>query len=155
MSILFPSNHLEAVVLLIIIGCAMGVLYDAFKVKRMLFGCSDFVLFFDDLAYSCVFSATLIISVFFISNGIFRWYVVLAAFLGFFVYKCTLSHIVMLVFGFSVSLIHRLLKFAAYPINLLYLFFCNLFKPLILLFKRNSLQRKILRYIKKGSERYI
>ena len=152
MNILFPPNQIYSFVFLFIVGCVLGIVYDVFKVKRMLLGCNYLVLFFDDLIFSFISTGTLIVCIYFTSNGVFRWFVFLSAVLGFFIYNFTVSHIVIFVFGYAVMLIHKIVKTVLYPFVVLLFLMQKPLTPIVYAFRRYYIKKRILRYIYKGSE---
>ena len=151
MNILFPSNHIYSLIFLFVVGCMLGVVYDMFRIKRMLLGCNYAVLFMDDLVFSFISSCTIIISVFFTANGFFRWFVLLSALVGFVAYKCTISKLVILTLGYIVGLIHKAIKLFIYPLVFVFSLLHKALMPVVLIFKRSCLKFRILKYIYKGS----
>lgn len=155
MSILFPSYYSISFAFMFVVGCVFGFAYDIFKVKRMLLRCNSLILFIDDLIFSLIFLSILIASVFFISSGVFRWFALLAVLLGFIIYKCTVSNIIIFVLGHIVRMIRRTVRVSVFPVWFFLKHLRKLLKPLVALKERTILKSQVLRYIYKGSEKCL
>ena len=98
MTIFFPPHQEFAILFLVVTGFICGVFYDVLAVKRKLVGEQYIFLFVDDVVFVFFSAILFLVSVFAANNGIVRWYEFFGYILGFFVYKLTLSKLVMLVF---------------------------------------------------------
>ena len=128
MSIFYPPGQEKIFAVMLVFGAVMGVLFDMFKIKRRLLGNSVPVIFLDDLIFSLVSVIAFLFTVFVANNGIFRWFEVFFAALGFCLYRLTLSKFVLIVFYKIIDLflfaVRRTLQIIFYPVkcllNLLY-----------------------------------
>ena len=100
MNILFPPHQEYVLLMMLFTGFVIGIIYDIFEFKRRLFPFLNFYIFIDDILFTVISAVIFIISVFVFNNGIVRWYEYFLLAFGFFLYKSTLSHIVLLAFGY-------------------------------------------------------
>lgn len=158
MNIFFPPNQNVVFMNMAVLGVIIGILYDAFSVKRSLLGDSFFVCFVDDVVFVAVSGVLFLAAVFASNNGIIRWYEFFACISFFLLYKCTVSRIVMKVMKKAAEIIRFLVKktlcflflklikpFFKFLINRLR----RLIKPLIQIFVRKLKRKKILMSFKK------
>lgn len=111
MSILFSPNQHFVFISMLVLGCVLGVIYDALKVKRMIFGSFYLAVFFDDLLFSFVSFTLFVLCIFAFNSGIVRWFEFVACFIGFLVYRFTISRVVIKIFELVTSLFRKLIKF--------------------------------------------
>lgn len=91
-------------------GCAIGLLYDAFRVIRAVFGTGRTRLFFEDLLF-CIMAAVLfMLCCFNVSLGIIRMFILFGVVAGFFFYKFTVGL-------FTVRFVQWLKSLILVPIN--------------------------------------
>lgn len=156
MSIFFPPHQETVFALMALVGAFLGFLYDVFKLKRTLFGSCYLVLFADDFLYS-LFSCTIFLfSVFVLNNGRIRWYEFAFCTLGFFLYRITLSKIIMPVFEFVARTIKMIvvigLSTFSKPFVLLFSFLfkraIKILLPIVICLKIRGKKNPILRFIK-------
>lgn len=133
MNILFPQYQAHVFFLMSIVGFALGIIYDTFKIKRKIFG--SLFIFFDDFLFMIISSIVFVFSVFAFNNGILRWYEVFFLILGFIVYRITLSMLIMSLFEFIIniiqSIIMRFLRIAFIPFKHIYKLFRLLLEPIV------------------------
>ncbi len=110
MSIFFPPYQELLFLCFAALGLFLGVLYDAFSVKRILFGCNTVICFIDDIAFMFISGFMFLITAFWFNNGIIRWYEFFSCLIGFIVYKLTVSRLVMLLMNLVVKFVKRLVK---------------------------------------------
>lgn len=110
MSIFFPPYQELLFLFFAALGLILGVIYDAFSVKRILLGSNAVICFIDDLIFMFVSGCLFLIMAFLFNNGIIRWYEFFSCLMGFFIYKLTVSRLVMLVMSFAVKFIKRLVR---------------------------------------------
>lgn len=126
MSIFFPPFQEKTFFLMFITGIFLGVVYDAFKVKRMLMPQNCVLLFIDDVLFSILFSVYFVFSVFMFNNGIIRWYEYFFCFVGFLAYRLTFSNLLISVFRIIIESVRSFIKKA----------FMLLTKPLLWVFEQ-------------------
>ena len=155
MNILFPPHQEYVLLMMLFTGFVIGIIYDIFEFKRRLFPFLNFYIFIDDILFTVISAVIFIISVFVFNNGIVRWYEYFLLAFGFFLYKSTLSHIVLLAFGYIADSIRYIFAFIIGIFNniffklfkvLLFVIRCIIFiiKPLMLnLFRRFTLFKLI------------
>lgn len=108
------------------VGIVLGVLYDLLSVSRMLFRlapvkrgesmgkagriCGAVLLFVEDLCFALVIGISLLLLLYFINDGVFRWIAPAGLGCGFFVYRVTLGRLMAGLSEALVLLLHRLLR---------------------------------------------
>lgn len=135
MSIFYPPDQNRVFLILFLFGFVVGLVYDAFKMKRCLLGCSSLVLFLDDFVFSIVSVIAFLFVVFWSNNGIVRWYEFFFTLLGFYLYLITVSRLlfssVLNVLNWFLSLLLNALRCLLLPIKRTGRFAVFLFQPLI------------------------
>lgn len=111
MNILFHPHQQYVFLGMLAAGVIAGIVYDVFCVKRMLLGNSYAAVFVDDVLFSCIACIIYIAFTFWLNSGVIRWYGTLSFAVGFGIYKCTVSRIVIFFIKKLVDLIKRLLHF--------------------------------------------
>ena len=120
MNIFFPPHQEKVFVVMLVFGFFIGFLYDVFKIKRRLIGQNKFILFVDDLIFSITSIVLFLLTVFVSNNGIFRWFEIFFWFIGFCLYRMTLSKILILVcYKVIDCTVYILKKLFAYPIRVI------------------------------------
>ena len=125
MSIFFPPNQSIVFLNMAILGLVLGIVYDIFSVKRIIFGCHFLLCLFDDVLYTLICGFSFIIGVFITNNGNLRWYEFICCFMGFMLYKCTLSKPFMYFMRCFIGIINLLVR------KILY-FIAFIIKPIII-----------------------
>lgn len=150
MYIFYPEGQYFVFIYSLLFGVILGIIYDIFKVKRIIFSCNNVILFFDDILYFLLSSVLLTIGIFNINNGNIRWYEILPCILGFVLERCTLSLLIMKIFIIIAKIIKRIIKlvlkfadFLFFPIRKLYTYLSYIFAKLlfncyILIYQRYS-----------------
>ena len=110
MTIFYPPFQEKVFIIMLIFGMIVGFIYDLFLIKRRLFGTNCFVLFVDDLLFVFISLISFLFTVFCVNNGIFRWYEMLFSFLGFVLYRTTVSRLILFISYKIVDLSVYLLK---------------------------------------------
>lgn len=99
-----------------LLGVCLGVMYDVFRIFRRWLGRGRFMTaLFDGLYWLAAFCA-LLGFVMTVSGGVVRWYVLIGAFCGGFVYMCTFSRLIFCGMDIIIKLLIRLLGFISAPI---------------------------------------
>ncbi len=115
MQIYYPDGQHFVVLYFVIVGAALGMIFDVFKLKRVVFGSSYATLFFDDLLFMLVTAVVLVLCVFKVNSGRLRWYEMAFTVLGFCIYRKTLSVIFVNAFVFVYSKVRLLVLFLLMP----------------------------------------
>lgn len=116
MEILFGRNQFAVFLSFLVCGVLAGIVFDALKVKRHLFGAPNAVLFVDDFIFMLLCGILLIFNAFAFNDGNFKWYEVPFMLAGFTVYRLTLSRLVIFVFFGAIDVAKKLLKRLLRPI---------------------------------------
>lgn len=140
MNIFFPPHQEIIFLLMSLCGIFLSAIYDIFKVKRKMFGSCTLILFIDDFIFSFVSAVTFVFFIFILNNGILRWYELFFCIIGFIVYRCTISKLVMPLFEFIIVLIKKLIIFIFTP---LYFVFNKISMRFLLFFYKKKLYNKI------------
>ena len=110
MNIFFPPNQQYVFIAMTALGVILGLLYDAFSVKRSLIIDNALACFVDDVIFVFISGVLFLICAFITNNGIIRWFEFASCFSGFIVYKLTVSKIIMKFMRFITVLIRRIIK---------------------------------------------
>lgn len=111
----FDSNQFFVFLIAQALGFVIGIYYDVFRIKRLMFGNGKVQLFFDDLLFTQTSCIIIIVYVFMANNGIYRWYEFISVLLGFALYRVTLSKTVMFVFEKLIFLLKLALRALLVP----------------------------------------
>lgn len=88
----------------ILLGCAVGLFYDAFRIIRIAVRHSAVTVFFEDLLFCAVTCCALILTIFCANYGVVRWFSILGCLGGFMLYRETVGRAVVgaaeLIIGF-------------------------------------------------------
>ena len=149
MNYYYPHDQLRLVVSMIAVGFIIGIVYDCFRIKQKLLFSPSFILIIDDLLFSIISVVLFILSTFLFNNGIVRWYSAVFAFLGFVVYRATISVLVMAVMLLVVTAVHYSLKFVIkltlFPMQKMWMLS---YKPRIYIHRmkiKNRLEREMIK----------
>lgn len=77
----------------VIMGVGIAIIYDLFKFDRLLFNRSNIFIFISDIVFWIMAAFSLFSFCIVFSNGQIRGYVLLGSFLGFLIYRVTLSQL--------------------------------------------------------------
>ena len=72
-------------------GICVGILYDCFRVSRLVFHLNGIVVFIEDILFCLMVAASYFIFCFLFNHGQVRLYVTVTAILGWFVYYITIG----------------------------------------------------------------
>lgn len=149
MSIFYPPDQTRVFLVLFIFGVVVGFVYDAFRIKRCLFGCSSLVLFLDDLVFSIVSVIAFLFIVFWSNNGIVRWYEFFFTLLGFYFYLITVSRLLFLpvlsILNLVLSLLLNALRYLLFPIKQTGRFAVFLLQPFVCCFYKKLVVNKMIK----------
>ncbi|MHC1694443.1 MAG: spore cortex biosynthesis protein YabQ [Eubacteriales bacterium] len=93
------------------VGAFICVLYDLFRILRMMFGAGKILLFLEDLLFCLLATGIIIIFLFYANSGEIRWFAMAGAFIGFFVYYNTISRFIIFLLMKLIRLVKRVLMF--------------------------------------------
>lgn len=137
------SEQLYVFGLAALMGAALGVLYDVFKVMRLVGLNSSVLVFFEDILFFAVSTVTMFSFYMQITDGKFRVYPLISAVIGFALYFLTLEKIVF----FVIKKIYRFLTSV----------FCFIYKKTVLFvfLKLRALAKFALRPVRKIFHRFF
>ncbi len=98
------------------LGIGLGVAYDIFRLFRVHLRAGRILTGVFDVIYWLVAIAALLFFVLTVSGGQMRWYVLLGAFCGGFIYMCTVSYLFFRALDIIIKVVVRLLHVAVKPI---------------------------------------
>lgn len=134
-----PTEQLRFFVIALMVGFALGIVYEVFRLIRLVSPKERILCFICDVLFMSFASLISFILTVVINTGIVRWYILLGEVVGFFVYMRTIGRVSGAIF--------RLIRKAMVKI------LCVIFTPLILLFRLcvkffSKLTKKIKKIIK-------
>lgn len=88
-------NQTTAMLYAFLLGGILGVVYDVFKLDRIVFRRSTVTVFFEDMAFWFIAAFLTFCLLLIAANGQVRFYVIFFVFLSFFIYYFTLSRFVL------------------------------------------------------------
>lgn len=92
----------------LVLGVSLGIVYDLFKLDRLLFKRSKIFLFFSDILFWLISAFLIFTFCVIFSNGQIRGYIVLGTLLGFVIYRLTLSKLIFLLVNPLKKLVKKL-----------------------------------------------
>ena len=133
----YVTNQNYVVLCLFVIGVVIGVIYDIFKIKREIFGKNVIFYYLDDLLFSFIYTTIFVFAIFLTNYGYVRWYEIVSAFIGFIIYKSTISNIFVKITTEAIRFVLKILKVIIgiifKPIIVILSFVLSLFKKIYLL----------------------
>lgn len=122
----YVTNQNFVILCLFLLGFALGVLFDAFSVKRIFIRTPQILLVAEDLIFSLLALIFFLITIFITNYGYVRWYEFLSLLCGFLLYKFFISYFVISASVFIIRLILRVAGIILFPFKklLLLLFKC-------------------------------
>ncbi len=120
----YPEGQLYVALYFAIVGAALCLLYDVFRIKREFFGSARLIVFFDDFVYMLICALVIVVGILKINSGNVRWYETVFACAGFFLYRATVSRVVIAFFFMLSRMLKRFIK-------ILVQFVSKIFKPLL------------------------
>lgn len=135
------TQYLYIILYSLIIGFSLGIIYDIFRIRRIAFNTREIkngskrafiegiVIFFEDIAFSIFTGLALTVFIFHANEGKIRWFSIIFAAVGFFIYYFTLGKLVMMFSEFIIRCIRIFISFVVHRI----LIPCVLFLSFILL----------------------
>ena len=92
----------------LVLGVSLGIVYDLFKLDRLLFKRSKIFLFFSDILFWLISAFLIFTFCVIFSNGQIRGFIVLGTLLGFIIYRLTLSKLIFLLVNPLKKLVKKL-----------------------------------------------
>ena len=92
----------------LVLGVSLGIVYDLFKLDRLLFKRSKIFLFFSDILFWLISAFLIFTFCVIFSNGQIRGFIVLGTLLGFVIYRLTLSKLIFLLVNPLKKLVKKL-----------------------------------------------
>lgn len=142
----------------VLIGCAIGVVYDIFRILRIVIPHGTVLTFIEDFIFWVIAMCVAFWFLLMYNNGQVRWYLLLGFISGFTIYINTLGVLVIMQAKFIVRILKAILHFILIPFLFLAKQICKLFsflgkkikKPFIFMKKRciiilTNLKRKFKR----------
>lgn len=105
------SEQLTVLLYSLTVGALVCVLYDLFRILRIMFGAGRLLLFLEDLLFCLLAAGVVIIFLFHANSGEIRWFAMAGAVVGFFVYYNTVSRFFIFVMMKFIRLLKTVLKF--------------------------------------------
>lgn len=94
-----------------VIGIGLGIVYDFFRVFRIIIKHNKTAVFFEDVFFTFIFAMTLFIYSTEKARGELRFFIFLGAFLGFILYVFTVGYVVVTIIRKVVTTIYKVVKF--------------------------------------------
>lgn len=155
----YVTNQNNVVLWLFIIGAIIGVIYDIFKVKREIFGKKLIIYIVDDLLFSLLYTTILVFAIFLTNYGYVRWYEIVAALFGFFLYKVTVSNLFVraatLIIRFILKILKAIIAFLLKPVTVILSFTVMCIKRICSLIFRKYQVKKAKNNSKKKLKREL
>ena len=130
----------------LIVGAAIGVYYDVFRIIRIVLPKSVVLIFFEDLIFCLSAGAIMSVFIFNAGFGIVRGYAVLGAGIGFTVYYLTIGKLVYRLSELIIDFLRKALRFIAGLIAAPFVAAVKGLKKLLHYLVRQIRQRQILRW---------
>ncbi len=111
-SVFVQENQFVAIVWFFACGILIGIIYDLFLMKRIVFpaGKLKFILIIDDILFTCISSLLTFVCAYNCNCGILRWYHICVVVFGLALFRATVSRIFMKLFAKAVSFIKKIIK---------------------------------------------
>jgi spore cortex biosynthesis protein YabQ len=109
--ILSMSEQAQFFVLTVLLGAAVGIVYDCFRIIRLAFRHPDFLTQIEDLIYWLVSTLIIFYVILHRNNGEVRIYALLGVLLGMIIYFCTLSRLIMKISVTIINLVKKIIHF--------------------------------------------
>lgn len=147
------TSQLFSFAIAAVIGAAFGVLYDIFKVLRLVGLNSKLLIFIEDILFFLVATVTIFSYYMQITDGKFRIYSLVAAAIGFLIYFLTLERLVFFVIKKIYIAVEKVFGFVYKKIVLrifrkIKSFFKKLFSPIGKFFKQKFIKKRAV-FLKK------
>ncbi len=145
-----PSYQLRCFVIALIVGAALGIVYETFRLVRLIYPRSRILAFICDILFMSVASLVNFTLTVVVNTGIVRWHILLGEAVGFFIYMRTVGRVSGAFFRLIRKAIAKLLWVIFIPFRLLcrlmLKFSCKLIKNFKKIVKRLLKKRKRILY---------
>lgn len=91
-------------------GVIIGLIFDFFRILRKSFKTSDLITYIQDILFWILTGISVIIFMYFFSNGTIRLYMFLGLLLGVFIYILTISQFIIKIFVFLIKIFKNFLN---------------------------------------------
>lgn len=125
-----PSEQLKFFVISLAVGFAMGVVYEVFRLIRLISPKNRILCFVCDVLFMSLASLISFVLTVVINLGIVRWYILLGEVLGFFVYMRTAGRVSGAIFRLIRKVIVKVLWIIFTPLRLLWHLIVRIFSKL-------------------------
>ena len=167
------SRLAQMLVYSFVLGVFLGVVYDFFRIRRLIFYCEkntkantsifhrqrrlveEIVIFIEDVLFWLISAVAMCIFIYYINSGRFRGVAIFGAVIGFFVYYKTIGKVVMLLSGCIINFLRAsfrlLIRFTLYPVGKLlrYVFIVPFYRLFMLIYGEVS-KKKCLNNAQNG-----
>ena len=115
-----------------LVGIAIGVLFDIFRILRKTIKTKDFVTYIEDILFWILTGLIIIFSMYKFCDGELRFFMIIGTVLGLIMYLITVSKYIIKT---SVYVINKIKKIIVYPIKIVIKVIKKLFfQPIVLIF---------------------
>lgn len=114
-----PTEQLKYFVIALAVGFFMGVLYEVFRLIRLISPRGKILCFICDVLFMSLASLVSFILTVVINTGIVRWYILLGEVVGFFIYMRTIGRVSGAIFRLIRKVIAKILWIIFTPFRLL------------------------------------
>lgn len=125
-----PTQQLRYFVIALAVGIAMGVIYEAFRLIRLISPKGKMLCFVCDVLFMSLASLISFVLTVVINTGIIRWYILLGEVVGFFVYMRTIGRVSGALFRLIRKLILKILWVIFTPLRLIKRLIVKIFSKL-------------------------
>ena len=112
--------------LCLLLGAALGLLYDVLRIFRIAIKHNFIMMFFEDLIYCLIWTSMLILTIFCVNSGVVRWFALIGSAGGFFVYFNTLGRLIIKLANVIITFIKKVLLFIWRPVKRCVIFLRNM-----------------------------
>ena len=126
-----PTQQLRYFVIALAVGLAIGVIYEVFRLIRLISPKGKILCFVCDVLFMSVASLISFVLTVVINTGIVRWYILLGEAVGFFVYMRTVGRVSGALFRLIRKLIAKILWLIFTPFRLLKRLVFKIFSKLV------------------------
>lgn len=128
-----------------LVGIAIGVIFDLFRILRKAFKTKDFVTYIEDVLFWIITGIIIIYAMYVFSDGELRFFMIIGIVLGTAMYMLTISKYVIKVSVFIINIIKRIIIF---PIKIIINMTKKLiFRPIVVICI--NLRKNISEFVKK------
>lgn len=123
----------------IVVGAGIGVIYDVFRIIRIILPKTKTIIFFEDILFCLTATPVMSILIFNVGSGIVRGFSIIGAIIGFSIYYFTIGKIVYRLSNIIIAFIKKILRLLYHLITAPFVFIGQ---------KTYMLSKKVIRLIK-------